>query len=84
LEESSAGLDEVVVVGYGTQQKKDITGAVATVKGRSSCKDQNCGLNKFGCWSFAGHYNKNKSSGELGNDESSISIRGIWDTIGSL
>ena len=32
LEEETIGVDEVVVVGYGTMQKKDITGAVATVK----------------------------------------------------
>src|SRR5690606_1383254 len=30
LEESAAGLDEVVVVGYGTQKKSDITGSVAS------------------------------------------------------
>lgn len=35
LEESSSHLDEVVVVGYGTQSKKDITGSVATVKGEA-------------------------------------------------
>lgn len=31
LEESAAGLDEVVVVGYGTQQKKDVTGSISTI-----------------------------------------------------
>jgi len=31
LEESAQGLDEVVVVGYGTLSKKDLTGAVATI-----------------------------------------------------
>src|SRR5690606_5775399 len=31
LEEDLAQLEEVVVVGYGTQRKKDITGAVAVV-----------------------------------------------------
>ncbi|KKM91282.1 hypothetical protein LCGC14_1230060, partial [marine sediment metagenome] len=31
LEESSAGLDEVVVVGYGTAKKTDLTGAIASV-----------------------------------------------------
>jgi TonB-linked SusC/RagA family outer membrane protein len=31
LEESAAGLDEVVVVGYGTQVKKDITGSVSSI-----------------------------------------------------
>ncbi|GAA3617472.1 TonB-dependent receptor [Flavivirga amylovorans] len=31
LEEDAAALDEVVVVGYGTQRKSDLTGAVASV-----------------------------------------------------
>lgn len=31
LEEDAAGLDEVVVVGYGTQKRSDITGAVVSV-----------------------------------------------------
>ena len=33
MEEDAAGLDEVVVVGYGTTAKKDVTGAISTVKG---------------------------------------------------
>lgn len=33
LKEASTQLDEVVVVGYGTQRRKDITGAVATISG---------------------------------------------------
>ncbi|SDF05817.1 TonB-linked outer membrane protein, SusC/RagA family [Pricia antarctica] len=32
LEESAASLEEVVVIGYGTQRKKDLTGSVAVVK----------------------------------------------------
>jgi hypothetical protein len=33
LSAASTGLDEVVVVGYGTQARRDLTGSVATVKG---------------------------------------------------
>ena len=33
LEEEANGLDEVVVIGYGTSRRKDITGAVASVNG---------------------------------------------------
>lgn len=33
LEEDSAQLEEVVVVGYGTTSKRDLTGAVATISG---------------------------------------------------
>ena len=32
MEEDAASLDEVVVVGYGTMKKKDLTGSVASVK----------------------------------------------------
>jgi len=34
LEEDSKALQEVVVVGYGTQRKSDVTGAVVSVKGK--------------------------------------------------
>ena len=33
LAEEAKGLDEVVVVGYGTMKKRDLTGAVSSVKG---------------------------------------------------
>ncbi len=33
LQEDNAQLDEVVVVGYGTMKKKDLTGSVTAVKG---------------------------------------------------
>jgi len=35
LREDLQGLDEVVVVGYGVQQKRDITGSIANIKGES-------------------------------------------------
>ncbi len=38
LAESAAGLDEVVVVGYGTQKRSDVTGSVASVKGEAISK----------------------------------------------
>jgi TonB-linked SusC/RagA family outer membrane protein len=33
LQEDAAGLDEVVVTGYGSQRRSDVTGSVASVKG---------------------------------------------------
>jgi len=33
LQPSAAGLNEVVVVGYGSQRKRDVTGTISTVKG---------------------------------------------------
>lgn len=40
LQDDDARLDEIVVIGYGTTKKKDLTGAVGVVKGESF-KDQN-------------------------------------------
>lgn len=38
LKESAAGLNEVVVVGYGTQKKRDITGSVSSIN-KNAIKD---------------------------------------------
>ncbi len=38
LEEDTKALEEVVVIGYGTAKKKDLTGAVSTVKGADLAK----------------------------------------------
>lgn len=37
----AAGLDEVVVVGYGTQQRKDLTGSVASINAGEMAEDLN-------------------------------------------
>ncbi|WP_343744951.1 TonB-dependent receptor [Chitinophaga sp.] len=34
LKESTSGLNEVVVIGYGTQRKKDVTGAISSVSSK--------------------------------------------------
>ncbi|MGX5818939.1 TonB-dependent receptor [Chitinophaga lutea] len=34
MEESASGLNEVVVIGYGTQKKKDVTGAISSINGK--------------------------------------------------
>ncbi|MDR3261078.1 MAG: SusC/RagA family TonB-linked outer membrane protein, partial [Tannerella sp.] len=46
LAEDALGLDEVVVVGYGTQRKKDLTGAVATVGGSEIVNRKSTQLSK--------------------------------------
>ena len=43
LEESAAGLDEVVIVGYGTQKKSDVTGSIVSLK-PDEFKDMNLGV----------------------------------------
>lgn len=40
LKESEKSLDEVVVVGYGTQKRKDLTGSISSVTGKDLLKTQ--------------------------------------------
>lgn len=69
-------IDEVVVVGYGTQKKAVVSGAIATVKGDELAKSSSVNLSN----SFAGRLpgvTAMQNSGEPGYDGSSIRIRGI-------
>jgi len=76
LTSDNEDIDEVVVVGYGTQKKAVVSGAIATVKGDALAKSSSVNLSN----SFAGRLpgvTAMQSSGEPGYDGSSIRIRGI-------
>jgi len=47
LEEDSKALDEVVVVGYGTQKRSDLTGAVTTVKTSDLVKTSDASISQL-------------------------------------
>ncbi|ANW96612.1 hypothetical protein AXE80_10135 [Wenyingzhuangia fucanilytica] len=81
LEEDVSELDEVVVIGYGTVKKKEITGAVAQVKAEEI---ENVITGDIGTalqGQVAG-VNVTASSGEAG-EGSAITIRGISSLTGS-
>lgn len=40
LKESEKSLDEVVVIGYGTQKRKDVTGSISSITGKDLLKTQ--------------------------------------------
>ena len=72
----SSSLDEIVVTGYGTQLKKNITGAVATI---DSQVIENRSLTSAGA-ALSGTTSGvfvSQNSGEAGQDEISIRVRGI-------
>ncbi len=76
LEQTIMAMDEVVVVGYGSQKKTVVSGAIATVKGEDLAKSSSVNLSN----SFAGRLpgvTAMQSSGEPGGDGSSIRVRGI-------
>lgn len=81
LDEDVASLDEVVVVGYGTQKKATVTGAVTAVQG--AVLEQSPAISVSN--SLAGRLPGVliiQTSGEPGNDQASISIRG-QNTLGN-
>ncbi|MBC7416746.1 MAG: TonB-dependent receptor [Pedobacter sp.] len=76
LLENNNNLSEVIVVGYGTQKKAVVSGAVASVKGTELAKSSSVNLTN----SLAGRLpgvTALQRSGEPGYDGSTIRIRGI-------
>ncbi|MFY9241996.1 MAG: TonB-dependent receptor [Polaribacter sp.] len=81
LQESANQLDEIVVVGYGTQKKVNLTGSVQTVTFKDEVNQPvtNSGQLMYGRFSGV---QLSQTSGSPGADGSSIQIRGIG-TFGS-
>ncbi|MEX2595186.1 MAG: SusC/RagA family TonB-linked outer membrane protein, partial [Anditalea sp.] len=76
LEEDMQGLDEVVVVGYGTQKKTSLTSAVSTVDGKDMQSVPVANPNNALGGRVTGAIVR-QNSGEPGNDAATINIRGI-------
>ncbi|HEY1199903.1 MAG TPA: carboxypeptidase-like regulatory domain-containing protein, partial [Niastella sp.] len=72
---STGQLGEIVVVGYGTQKKVTVTGAVAQVKGTELAKSPSVNLSNALAGRLPG-VTTIQSSGEPGYDGSTIRIRG--------
>jgi TonB-linked SusC/RagA family outer membrane protein len=81
LKENVRSLEEVVVVGYGTQKKETITGSVASVDGKELTKSPAVNLSNSIAGRIPGVIAVNRS-GEPGYDESGIRIRGS-NTLGN-
>ncbi|SEL43545.1 TonB-linked outer membrane protein, SusC/RagA family [Parapedobacter koreensis] len=80
LKEQVSGLDEVVVVGYGTQRIATVTGSVATVKGETLTKAPAINLSNAMVGRLPGLVAVTRS-GEPGGDGSTFRIRGA-NTLG--
>lgn len=75
LKATISDLDEVVVVGYGTQKRATLTGSVATTKGEDLAKSPTVNLSNSLAGQLPGVIASNRS-GEPGRDNSAILIRG--------
>lgn len=78
---SAVGLQEVVVVGYGTQKKSNLTGSLETVKFEGAVNTPVTNASQLLYGEFSG-VQLTQGSGLAGNDSSSIVIRGVG-TFGS-
>ncbi|WP_255490558.1 TonB-dependent receptor [Dysgonomonas sp. 511] len=80
LQEDTHGLEEVVVIGYGTVKKKDLTGAVGAIKGDDLAVKKTTTLSSALQGSVAGLMVRRESSAP-GASAGSMHIRGVT-TIG--
>ena len=76
LAESSKGLNEVLVVGYGTQKKSDLTGAIASVNGAELNKRIATDPVQLLQGKMPG-LSLTQGSGEAGNEGSVLRVRGL-------
>ena len=76
LVETSNTLEELVVIGYGTVKKKDLTGAVSAVKGEDLVARHNTQLSNALQGSLSGIMVR-RNSGAPGSGASSIHVRGV-------
>jgi TonB-linked SusC/RagA family outer membrane protein len=75
LEEDAKLLDEVVVVGYGTQKKISVTGAVSQIRGEELLKAPTTNVTNLLAGRIAGVISL-QQSGQPGSDGASLLIRG--------
>jgi TonB-linked SusC/RagA family outer membrane protein len=79
MTEDSQALDEVVVVGYGTQKKSTLTGAVSTLDGEDVAQTPVANISQSIAGRMAG-VSMRPNGGQPGLDSPSIQIRGISTT----
>ncbi|MBG6234163.1 TonB-linked SusC/RagA family outer membrane protein [Pedobacter sp. CAN_A7] len=79
LTDDNRNLNEVLVVGYGTQKKETVTGSISQVKGADLVKSPQPNLSNALAGRFSGVVINNRG-GEPGYDGSNITIRGLATT----
>lgn len=85
LQEEAVGLDEVMVVGYGTQKKETMVGAVSQVDNKVLIQAGSPNVTNAIAGKLSGILTM-QQAGEPGNDDSEIIIRGLssWNSSAPL
>jgi TonB-linked SusC/RagA family outer membrane protein len=79
LETAASSLDQVVVVGYGTQKKSTLTGSVSSLKGKEVAETPVANISNSIAGKMAG-VSMRPNGGQPGRDNPDIHIRGIGTT----
>lgn len=83
MEEDAQTLDEVVVVAFGSQKKKTVTGAVSSIETKELLQSSQANISNAMVGRMPGLLTK-QTSGEPGFDQAEIRIRGASTFTGSL
>ncbi|MFD1818171.1 TonB-linked outer membrane protein, SusC/RagA family [Pseudarcicella hirudinis] len=75
MEDDNQSLDEVVVVGYGTQKKSELTNAVVQTSGKEITRSNNVSISNSLSGKLPGLF-VNQTSSVPGQDNASITVRG--------
>lgn len=79
LETNASSLDQVIIVGYGTQKKSTLTGSVSTLKGKEVAETPVANISNSIAGKMAG-VSMRPNGGQPGSDNPDIHIRGIGTT----
>ncbi|MBN2863595.1 MAG: SusC/RagA family TonB-linked outer membrane protein [Bacteroidales bacterium] len=79
LEPTVESLQEVIVIGYGTQKRTTVTGSVSVIKGDEVAKVPVSNITNAMAGKLAGVLTR-QSSGQPGNDAADIYVRGVATT----
>ena len=75
----AAGLEEVVVVGYGTQKKTSLTGSISSIKGEDIAEVPAANISQSLAGRMSG-VSMRPNGGTPGNDNPDIYVRGVVST----
>jgi hypothetical protein len=82
LEEEAVGLEEVIVVGYGVQKKESVVGAISQIDSKSLVRSGMTNVTNALAGKLSGVLTM-QQSGQPGNNDSEIVIRGLSSWNGS-
>ena len=83
MDETTTGIDEVVVVGYGIQKKVSVTGAVSSIETKDVVQSSSASLANALAGRISGLTSIQSGGGQPGRDDATMYLRGAATTNGT-